>query len=115
MGIQTDRAAIAAALDTVDGVEGHQYRPRTPKPGDAWPTLPTLTRDQGIVWRPEWTVVVFLPQDERKASEWLDSHALLVIAALQSQTPLFPESAEPAVMATSAGDQFVLEITGRSH
>lgn len=115
MSIDTDRATIAAALSTATGVTGYAYRPKPPKPGDAWPTLPTIQRDQGIVWRPEWTVVVFLPQDERAASEWIDAHLLGVLAALQASSPLFPESAEPAVMATDGGDHYVLEITGRSH
>ena len=115
MSLTTDRAVIAAALNTVAEVTGYEHRPKVQKPGDAWPTLPTVQREQGLVWRPEWTVVVFLPQDPQEASEWMDAHLLDVLAALQTSSPLFPESAEPAVMPTSGGDKYVLEITGRSH
>ena len=111
--IATDRAAIKAALDTVTGVTGYEYRPKAQKPGDAWPTLPTLDRQADIVWRPEWTVVVFLPQDEREASNWLDAHFDAIVTALQAG-PIYPETAEPALMNTGAGDMYVLEITGRS-
>lgn len=111
--VATDRAAIAAALSTVTGVKGYQYRPPTPKPGDAWPTLPTLDRQADLIWRPTWTVVVFLPQDERAASDWLDAHFDAIVGALQTG-PIYPETAEPGLMNTGAGDMYVLEITGRS-
>lgn len=113
MSIVTDRAEIAAALDGVIGVRGHQYRPTTPRPGDAWPTLPTLELQDSIVWRPTWTIIVFLPQDERASSIWIDAHFLDIVAALRSG-PIFPESAEPGLMPTNRGDQYVLEIAGRS-
>lgn len=111
--IATDRAAIAAALSTVSGVTGYAFRPTVLKPGDAWPTLPTLDRQADIVWRPTWRVLVFLPQDEEESSNWLDAHFDAIVAALQAG-PIYPETAEPALMNTGAGDMYVLQITGRS-
>ncbi|HEY0700299.1 MAG TPA: hypothetical protein VGD43_21150 [Micromonospora sp.] len=114
MSLTTDRAAIKAILDTVDGVTGYEYRPTVPRPGDAWPTLPALELQAGLVWRPTWTVVVFLVQDERAASDWIDQHFDALAGALRGGN-VFPESAEPALMPTNAGDHYVLEITIRSH
>lgn len=112
MSLVNDRAEIAAALSTVTDVNGYEYRPTTPRPGDAWPTLPTLERVGGLVWQATWTVIVFLPQDERAASAWIDDHFLAIVTALQ--VPGFADAAEPGVMQTSGGDQYVLEITMRS-
>ncbi|KAB1925147.1 hypothetical protein F8280_12110 [Micromonospora noduli] len=114
MSLATDRAAIAATLSTVDDVTGYEYRPKTPKPGDAWPLMPSLELQDGLVWRPTWTIHVFLPQDERKASGWMDTHFTALADALRGGNT-FPDSAEPALIATSGGDQYVLEITVRSH
>lgn len=114
MSLDTDRNAIAAALSTVPGVRGYAYRPPAPREGDAYPTLPTLDLDRGLVWRPTWTVNVILPADERSASTWIDANFLAIVAALRSGNG-FPESAEPALMQTPDGPLYVLEITLRSH
>lgn len=114
MSLATDRAAIAAQLNTVTGVKGYAYRPTTPRPGDAWPTLPTLELQDGLIWRPTWTVVVFLPQDERAASDWIDANFIAITTALRGGSTFFPDAAEPALMGTNGGDQYVLEITVRS-
>lgn len=114
MSLDTDRQAMADLLSTVPGVRGYPYRPPAPAEGDAWPTLPTLDLDRGLVWRPTWTVNVVLPSDERAASTWIDDNFLAVAAALRSGRA-FPESAEPARMPTDVGDLLVLEITLRSH
>lgn len=112
MSLTGDRAAIATALSTVTGVKGYEYRPTTPRPGDAWPTLPTLDLLDGLVWSAEWKVIVFLPQEERAASVWIDAHFLAIVAALR--VPGFADKAEPGLMTTTGGDQYVLEITMRS-
>lgn len=111
--IGTARAAIAAALDSVSGVAGYPYRPGAPRAGDAWPILPSMDRQDDIIWRPTWTILVALPADERGASDWVDQHFDDIVAALQ-QGPIYPETAEPAIMQTGAGDMYVLQITGRS-
>lgn len=111
--VGTDRADIAAALASVPGVAGYPYRPAAPRPGDAWPILPSFERQDGIVWRPTWTILVALPADERGASDWVDAHFDDIVAALQAG-PIYPETAEPTLMATGAGDMYVLQITGRS-
>ncbi len=114
MSLATQRAEIAAQLGAVDGVTGYAYRPKVPKPGDAWPTLPSMELQSGLVWRATWTVVVFLPQDERAASMWLDAHFDAVALALRGGST-FPDSAEPGLMTTSGGDWYVLQFTIRSH
>jgi len=112
MSFDNDRAEIVTALNTVTGVKGYQNRPTAPRTGDAWPTLPTLNLQAGLVWRPTWTVHVVLPSDERAAAVWMDAHFLPIVTALR--VPAFPESAGPAVLETSAGDLLILEITMRS-
>lgn len=112
MSFDNDRQEIADALDSVAGVKGYKHRPATPRPGDAWTWLSSLELQDGLVWRPTWSVVVFLPQDERGASVWMDAHFLPIVTALR--VPAFPESADAGLMQTSGGDQFLLLITMRS-
>lgn len=112
MSIVDDRAEIAAALSTVDGVKGYEYPPRNAKPGDGWALLPTWELNGGLVWQAEWSVVVLLPADDRKASEWVDEHFDAIVTALR--VPGFPTNAQMSVMETEAGDRSVLEITMRS-
>lgn len=114
MSLTTERAAIAAKLSTVTGVTGYEHMPTVPKTGDAWPTLPSLALQDGLVWRPTWTIHVALPQDARRASEWLDGHFIDLADALRVGST-FPETAEPVVVETDAGNLLVLEITVRSH
>lgn len=112
MSWENDRAEIVTALNTVSGVKGYANRPTALKPGDAWPLLPSLDLQDGLVWRPTWTVLVVLPQAEKAAAEWLDSHFMAIVSALR--VPGFAESAEPINYETSGGDLLVLAITLRS-
>jgi hypothetical protein len=113
--IGVTRAAIAAALSTVAGVSGYRYRPTAPRAGDAWTILPSMERQDDIVWRPTWTILIVLPSEERAASDWIDDRFDAIVAALQAAVAgYWPDTAEPAMMATGAGDVYVLQITGRS-
>lgn len=112
MSWANDRQEIADALDTVDGVKGYPHRPKVLKPGDAWPLLPDLELQGGLVWRPTWTVIVILPADEKQAAVWMDSHFTPIVTALR--VPAFPESAAVGVLESSGGDLLILEITMRS-
>ena len=114
MSLNTDREVLAGVLSGVAGVKGYEYRPPAPQPGDAWPTLPSLTLEQGLVWRPTWTVNVVLPSDERDAALWIDAHFIALVTALRSGNG-WPEAAEPALMETNLGNLLILEITLRSH
>lgn len=107
-----DRAAIAAALSTADGVKGYAYRPTTPKPGDAWPLLGALERADGLAFTASWRVLVFLPQNEVTASEWIDIHHEDLVDVL---APVgFVDRIEPVVLSASGTDQYALQILMRS-
>jgi len=109
MSLIDDRTALAAAMDGVTDVNGHDRRPAAPRLGDAWPFLERFDVEQGLVLRPTWKVIVLLPQDEFKASEWMDDHLALIFAALRG--PGWAESAEPALMRVGRTDAYVLEIS----
>lgn len=109
MSLVDDRAAIAAALEPLADVRGHDRRPAAPRPGDAWPWLQRFDVEQGLVLRPTWKVLVLLPSDEFAASEWMDDHLAAIFAALRG--PGWAESAEPALMRVGREDAYVLEIT----
>lgn len=113
MSLTGDRQAIADALSTVTGVTGYPYKPTTPKPGDAWPLLRSLDREDGLMFAATWTVVVNLPQTERAASEWVDENYEAVIDGL---LPVgYVEQVRPAVLTTNnSTDRYVLEITMRA-
>lgn len=114
MSLATDRAALAGLLSTAPGVRGHEYQPVAPTAGDAWPRLPSLAREHGLVWRPTWTVLVALSTDEREASRWVDETFVDLVAALDAGRARV-DSAEPGVMSTDAGALFMLEVTVRSY
>jgi class 3 adenylate cyclase len=112
MSLVGDRQAIAAALSGVAGVRGYAYRPKTTKPGDAWPLLGRMDRAAGDAFTINWRVLVLLPQDEAAASEWIDSHVEQLVDAL---APVgFVDPIEPVALGASGSDQYALQITMRS-
>lgn len=112
MSIVGDRAAIAAALSTADGVKGYAYRPNATKPGDAWPMLSSLDRADGLSFTATWRVLVILPGDEVAASEWIDAHHEQLVDALLNVG--FVDTIAPVKLDSSGGDQYALQITMRS-
>lgn len=111
MSLQGDRAELATALSTADGVKGHRYRPRTLRAGAAWPLLEGLDRGPAYDFAATWRVVVILPGDEVKASEWFDEHHELLADALASFG--YVERIEPGIVATEAGDLEAMFLTVR--
>lgn len=111
MSLAGQRTQIAAALSTVTDVRGHEYRPTTPRPGDAWPLLSSLDRADGLAFEVTWRVIVLLPQDERGASDWLDAHHEALVDGL---LPVgFVDRIEPVTLPVNGGDQYALQITMR--
>ncbi|MCT2277994.1 hypothetical protein M3G91_10190 [Micromonospora chalcea] len=113
MSLQGDRKAIADALSTVVGVTGYAKRPTTRKAGDGWPLLSSLERAAGLSFTVTWRVLILLPQDETKASEWIDVHHEDLVDALE-QAGFFVDRLEPVVLAASGADQYALQISMRS-
>jgi len=111
MSLAGDREEIAAALSTVEGVTGHQYRPRTLPPGTAWPLLERLDNPMALDFQATWRVVVILPADEQRASEWFDAHHELVTDALAPVGHV--DRIEPGLVATDAGDLEAMFLTVR--
>ncbi|SCF06536.1 hypothetical protein [Micromonospora mirobrigensis] len=105
------RTTIAGALSTVEGVNGYAYRPATPRPGDAWPLLGSLERSEGVSFYVTWRVLIFLPQDERAASDWIDANYEAVVDALEPVG--FVDRIEPVALNASGSDQLALQILMR--
>lgn len=111
MSISGDRQAIADAMSTVDGVNGHRYRPQVIMPGAAWPLLGVMERGPAGDFDVTWRVVVILPTGERRASEWFDEHHEQVADALADFG--YVERIEPGLADTEAGDIEAMIITVR--
>jgi len=111
MSLTGARTALAAALSEVDGVQGYPYRPRTPRTGDAWPTLAVLERDRGLSFMTTWRVLVLLSGDEQQASEWMDANTSDLVDALDPVA--FVDSIEPVALVVSGNDTPALQITLR--
>lgn len=113
----TNRADIKTALNDVPGVQGHEYRPGTPRPGDGWPLSSGFARvDDAPMFVVTWRIMIVLPQDERAASDWLDEFWADLVDAL---TPVvFVSAIDPVEMSVRTGDGagtlFALQITARS-
>lgn len=84
MPLATTRTAFKDALDTVDGVRGYVTPPSTAKPGDAWPRWRggPADADTGMIDH-EWSVIVYLPQDQVSADQWIDDHLQALRRALR--------------------------------
>jgi hypothetical protein len=111
MSLTGDRQALADALTAVDDVTGHRYRPRTLPPGTAWPLLQGLDRGPAFDFEATWRVVVILPGDEQRASEWFDAHHEQVADALADFGHV--DRIEPGLVATDAGDLEAMILTIR--
>lgn len=111
MSLVGDRAAIAQALSSADGVRGFSHRPATPKTGDAYPLLGSLDRGPASSFETTWRVVVVLPGDERAASDWFDEHHEPIAEALQGFG--YVERIEPGIVVTEAGDKEAMILTLR--
>lgn len=106
------RAAIAAALSSVDGVTGYVKRPTVLTPGDAVVYVESLDHMLGVVWQATWRIVLFLSADEGVAIEQLDTLFPGVCEALQPV--VFPDSATPQLVTTEGGDMTAVVIIARS-
>jgi hypothetical protein len=111
MSLTGDRQELADALSTVDSVKGHPYRPRTLPPGTAWPLLGELERGPAYDFAATWRVVVILPDDERRASEWFDEHHEQIADAVTNFGHV--ERIEPGLVRTEAGDLDAMFLTVR--
>lgn len=114
MSLVGKRAEYKAALDLVADVTGYEYRPSTPKAGDAWPHLGAGNRDdrsgQFLIG---WSVGVYLPQDERTASAWIDDHIGELVDTLESEGAGYVEAFSPANFGTDPSHVYGLLITMR--
>lgn len=108
----TDRASIAAALSTVDGVTGHAKRPDVLAEGDAYPLVDTLLRGPGAAFQTRWRVIVILGGDEYAALDLLDVLAPAVTDALAEVA--FVDSVTPLAVTTEGGAVFAAEFIARS-
>jgi hypothetical protein len=77
------RAATAAALSTVEGVNGFERRPATARAGSAWSTFGGGARAAGTAFMTTWNVFVVVPQDEDAAVEWFDARWEALFFALE--------------------------------
>jgi hypothetical protein len=107
-----DRAAIAAALSTVDGVTGCAERPAVPEPGQAWPVLVGVDRGPGDAWAATWRLLLVLDGDEYVAVGQLE--ALLSTLAEALAEVLYVDHAEPVTIETPAGILLGIEVRGLS-
>jgi hypothetical protein len=107
------RAALAAAVSSVDGLTGYPKRPDAVSAGDGWPRWRGATLgDERIAFTNTWVVVVALPGDEDTADEWADLYGPALFVALSPL--LFIDAIEPALLPMSANDTYALQITGIS-
>jgi hypothetical protein len=112
MSLAGKRQEFADALSTVPDVRGHAYRPGAPRAGDAWPTWGGSTiGEDNVQFTNGWQVVVYLPQDERAADDWVDAHDQALYDAIQPVAHI--EGFAPANL-SSTGTVYGLVIATRS-
>lgn len=111
MSLTADRAAMQVLLSGVDGVKGFQYRPNVISDGDAWPMLESLDDPEATAFVATWRVLVVLPPDEVKASEWFSDHYEPIAEALADFG--YIDRIEPGLIATEGGDLQAMFLTVR--
>ncbi|HET6742391.1 MAG TPA: hypothetical protein VFH76_25780 [Kribbella sp.] len=108
----TNRQSIAAALSTLDGIEGYPKRPDVLGEGVAWPLIRAVNRGPGQAFQTTWRVIVLLSSDEDTAYDQLDGFLVTVPDALQAV--LYVDTITPTAITTDAGDLFGFELIARS-
>lgn len=80
------RAAIAAAANTVTGINCKPYFRQSTKPGDACVRLAAHARSEnGYGFMDTWQVWLVLPQDLLTGEKYLDDHMDTIAAALSAE------------------------------
>lgn len=74
MSLSADRLELAQILSTINGVSGFPYRPKIMSSGNAWPMQGPMQRGPANDFDVEWRVIIILPTDEKKASDWFADH-----------------------------------------
>lgn len=110
MSNATTRAAIAAAVSTIDGLKGYAKRPDSIASGDAWPRWRGAQRGEQRLFVNTWSVVVALPADEDIADDWADQYGEQLVDALSPV--LYVTDIDPAVLPMGGTDTLALQITG---
>lgn len=112
------RAALAALLSTVDGVQGCEKRPGTPRVGDAWAQWRGAERAAAQSFTETWVIFVVLPGDLSgdAATTWIDAHLEdLVFAVDQGADGGFVDSVTPVQLTVGdAGEMPALQMIIRS-
>jgi hypothetical protein len=111
MSLSAKRLAFKAALNTVTGVRAYEFKPDTPKAGDAWPQWRGMERGEEVLFTSTWAVVIFLPQDDKAAERWVEAHITDLYNAL---TPVAFIDGFAAANLSLTGQQFGLVISTRS-
>lgn len=110
MSIAGMRTRFKTALDTVDGVQGFEYRPNSVTVGDAWPIRGEAERDDDSgLFLVEWAVQICLASDEQAADVWIDDHVEAVISALRPVA--YVDGFSPIKLASS---EYAIQLSMRS-
>lgn len=92
-------------------MKAHKFRPRTMPTGTAWPLLEGLDNPEAGAFQATWRLVVILPSDEIRASEWFDAHHEPIADALGDFG--YVDRIEPGLVDTEAGDLSAMFLTVR--
>jgi hypothetical protein len=105
---QVGRAEIAAALSTVDGVEGVPVPPTTPAPGTGWAVWSTRTPVNDCLAEVTYYVYVTLPAGQQSAAVEADAIVWDVEAALGGLGSLV--ATDPVALANGTGGESIPAI-----
>lgn len=108
-----DRAAIAAAASSVDGVDCTPRFRQVTRPGQAVVQLSRQDRPSNGFGRMNvWQVFVVLPADRARAESWLDERLDELVAALEDPAALAVTTVTPITVPTPSGDINGVAIEG---
>lgn len=108
---QEQREVIAAAANTVAGVNVNEWFRQTTKPGDGYVVWSRGDRaSNGIGFMNRWEVFIVLPSDLQAAEKWLDERLNQLVNALH--TEFVVTSFYPTDLALDSGKLSCVVIEG---
>ena len=113
--IQETKAALAAAMSSIEGITGYPGRPDVLNPGDAFVRWGGWQRADGGAYMSTWAITLILPQGSEQAADD-EAYRVADLIGDALQPLIYVESFAPTVVPVGAQPRglYALTVTGRS-
>lgn len=115
MDIEQQKAALAAAMSSIEGITGYAGRPDTLRAGDAFVRWGGWQRADGDAYMSTWMITLILPQGSEQAAD-AEAYRVADLIGDALQPLIYVDSFAPTVVPVGAQPRglYALTVTGRS-